>query len=193
MEKQVVKLSVRDLVEVLKNVENPTFVSMVSDTPVKMNQYLDYWLIDANGKKTKNPNPTKNPYYELGVRNISRKYKIITGFDYENAVNGRREKEGKEADFQAKENWFEFVSKGLVTDKKTHEKFYFRYQYLNDSILETEYKYDGNAIDKMMFEAYMQSRSDYANQELDNPLQFQVCQLDNIRELTMNGTQYIIE
>jgi hypothetical protein len=155
-----------------------------------MNQYLDYWVVDGEGKKKKNPNPTKNPYFDLGIENIKRQYKIVTGFDYENSVNNRREKEGKEKDFEAKENWMEFISNGLVTDKSTGTKFYLRYQYQKDSKLEQEFLFNGNPILKQLFESYMTQRSEYENQGLNNPLQFQVVNLDNVMEISINKERY---
>lgn len=180
-----------ELKQILENINTPTFVSMVTKTPVKMNQYKDYWITDGD-KKKKNPNPTKNPFYDLGVENIKRQYKIVTGFNYEDSVNGRREREGKETDFESQENWMKFISKGLVTDKKTESKFYFRYQYQRDSKLEQEYIFNGNPILKELFDSYMTQRNDYENQGLDNPLRFQVVSLENIMEMSINKEHYMI-
>lgn len=176
--------------ETLSVVNNPTFCSLVSKVKVKMNQYLDYWVINEEGKKKKNPNPTKNPYFEEGIINHSRKVQIVTGFDYENSVNGRLEKEGKEGDFESQENWFEVVSKGLVTDKSTHSKLYFRYQYLKTSTQDQEFLFQGNQIEKTLFESFMGKESTYDNQGLDNPLKFQVCDLNNIYRISIGGVTY---
>jgi hypothetical protein len=151
-------------------------------TDVPMNKHKDF----------KGGDKTLNPYLDQ-IKNLSRKYKIVTGFDYENSVNGRREKEGKETDFVQKGNWFDVVSKGLVVNRKDLTKFYFRYQYQKDSTLEQEYIFEGNPIEKQLFESYMKSKSNYENQGLDNPLMFQVVSVDNIKEITMNGTKYTIE
>jgi len=156
-----------------------------------MNKYLDYWVINEEGKKKKNPTPTPNPYYEEGIINHSRKYKIITGFDYVKSVTRRRNDEGIEEVFEPKENWFDVISKGLVTDKSTHSKLYFRYQYQNDSTLDQEYLYRGDRIGRELFEQFEVERSNYENQGVNDPCKFQVCDLDNILELTMNGTKYI--
>ncbi len=179
--------------EILSNVDNPTMTSFRSKVPVQMNQYLDYWIINEEGKKKKNPNPTRNPYYDEGIINHSRKYKIVTGFDYEKSVNRRLDNEGKESDFESQENWFEVVSKGLVTDKKTHSKLYFRYQYQDDSIIEQEYLFQNDLIGRELFEQYQKEKSNYENQGLDNPLKFQVCNLDNILEISIGGTKYVRE
>ena len=193
---------------ILSEVNHPDIISFVSDTPQKMNQYLDYWLIDENGKKRKNPNPTSNPYLESGVTMFSRKYKIVTGFDYENSINERLKKEGKEPNFVGgfeqkydedgnelpkREVWFDVISKGLVTDKRTRSKFYLRYQYQKDSIIGSpEYLFNGNPIEKQLFESYLTSKGEnnYSNQGLDNTLNFQVCDLNNVLFLSMGGEVY---
>ena len=205
---------------ILEEKNNPDIISFVSKTPEKMNQYLDYWLVDENGKKRKNPNPTSNPFFENGVYNLSRKYKIITGFDYIKSVNRRLEKEDKTPDFvggfktqivvkdengkvvfnedgtpkmKDREVWFEIISKSLVTDKRTHSKFYLRYEYCKDSVIGiSEHLYNGNPIEKQLYESYLtKSNTDsYSNQGLDEPLPFQVCELNNILFLSMGGEVY---
>jgi hypothetical protein len=197
-----------EMKEILSNVNFPDMISFISKVPVKMNQYLDYWITDENGKKSKNPNPTVNPFLESGIINHSKKFKIITGFDYVNSVNNRLKKEGKEQNFvggfqptvnengevvpSEREVWFEMISKGLVTDRKTHSKFYLRYQFLKDSVTDSEYLYNGNPILKQLFESYMTKKVEdsYSNQGLDETLNFQVCDLNNITEISMGGEKY---
>jgi hypothetical protein len=119
----------------------------------------------------------------------------VTGFDYEKSINRRLEKEGKESNFvsgEGREVWFDVISKGLVTDKKTRSKFYLRYQYLKDSTIgQPEYLYNGNPIEKQMFESFLTKKSErYTNQGLDDTLNFQVCDLNNILFLSMGGEVY---
>ena len=184
-----------DWVEVLKNelenINTPQFVSFISRVPVDMNKYEGYWIFNHEGKKKKNPNPTPNPYYEEGIENLSRKYKIITGFDYVKSVNRRRKDEGIDEPFEGKDNWFEVISKGLVIDKSTRSKYYIRYQYQLDSTLEQEYFFQNDPIGRELFERFEKTKSDYENQEVDDPCRFQVCNLNHILEITINGTRYI--
>lgn len=179
-----------ELVEILRNVNTPQFVSFWSRTSEKMNKYLDYWVINEEGKKKKNPTPTENPFFEKGIVKVSKKNRIITGFEYEDNVNRQREREGKEGDFVSKENWFNVLSKGLVTDKSTGSKFYLRYRYLPESTLITKSFHGKSSIDKQMYEQYLTERSDYENQDLDNPIRFQVCDLRNIHTLSIGGERY---
>lgn len=192
-EKQVVRVTKSELVTILSEVNNPTLVGGIFDVPEDMNKYLDYWVINDEGKRKKNPNPTPNPYFESGIRKVSRKYKLVTGFEYEDNVNKRREKEGKEPDFKSKENWFDVVSKGLVVHKSDPTKFYFRYQYQPDSTTETTSYFEGNPIDKQLYQSFLSEKSNYENQDLDNPLRFQVVSIDNIVQLNMENVRYVVE
>ena len=185
-----IEITRSEMVELLRNVNTPRFVSFWSRTSEKMNKYLDYWVINDEGKKKKNPNPTENPFFEKGIVKISKKYQIITGFEYEDNVNKQREREGKVSDFVSKENWFNVLSKGLVTDKSTESKFYLRYRYLPESTLVTKSFHGKSSIEKQMYEQFLTDRSDYENQDLDNPIRFQVCDLRNIHTLSIDGERY---
>ena len=167
-QKNPINITRNELVQILRNVNTPMFISFISKTPVVMNQY-------------------DNPYFEQGIQNLSRKFKIVTGFDYQNSVNGRRENEGKETDFVQKDNWFEVISKSLVVNKNDNTKYYIRYQYQNDS------KGKEDKLKKeQVFESYLRERSKYENQGLDNPLQFQVCSLDNLLQISINNEMYVL-
>lgn len=170
----VSRITRNELKTILQGIEFPTFVSMVTRTPVGMNK-------------------TDNPYLPDGIFKTSEKCQINTGFDYVNSVNNRLKKEGKEPDFkggEGRELWFNVISKGLVTDRKTGEKFYFRYQYLPTSTQSTEFSYKGDPIGQELFSQFERSHSNYGNQGLDNPLMFQVCDLRNILEMSIGGHHY---
>jgi len=196
-EQTLVQISRTEMKNILSEVNTPQFISFESKTPQKMNKFLDYWL-EVEGSKKKNPNPTPNPFMDNGIYNRQVKIDIVTGFDYENSVNGRREKEGKDTDFvsgEGREVWFNVISKGLVTDKRTESKFYLRYQFTDRSHMkENEYTHNDNPIEKQLFEDYLVKKNtdSYSNQGLDNPLNFQVCDLKNILTITMNHHKYIL-
>lgn len=220
-EQTLVQVSRDEMKNILSEVNTPQFISFESKTPQSMNKFLDYWL-EIEGLKKKNPNPTPNPFLESGIVNHQVKIDIVTGFDYENSVNSRREKEGKETDFEGgfktqqvvkdeegkvvkdengnvvmkdREVWFDVISKGLVTDKKTRSKYYLRYQYTERShTKENTFIFEGNSIEREIFEGYLikKNTDSYSNQGLDNTLNFQVCDLRNILTITMNHHRYIL-
>ena len=205
----LVQISRTEMKNILSEVNIPQFISFESKTPQKMNKWLDYWLM-VEGSKKKNPNPTPNPFMDNGIYNRQVKIDIVTGFDYEDSVNGRREKEGIETPFVGgykptfdedgeekpqREVWFNMISKGLVTDKRTESKFYLRYQFTERSHMkENDYTHNDNPIEKQMFEDYLVKKNtdSYSNQGLDNTLNFQVCDLRNILTITMNHHKYLL-
>jgi len=171
----IVDVTVSELANILSEFQGSTLVSFVTSTEVRMVK---------KHRETKEPNPY------LGARKNKYAYKIIVGFDYEKGVNRRLEKEGKTADFTAKDNWHTAVNAALSTDVRTRSKLYLRYQYQADSVLKSEYIFNGKRISKQALEPYLSSSSAYSNQGLDNPLAFQVVALDNIKQISFNGKTY---
>lgn len=180
-----------ELKEILLGVNSPKFISMKTKTEVGMNKYTNFWIEDENGNKVRNSN--RVPWKRGPVYKVSKKISLITGFNYETSVNGRLVREGKEPNFKPGEGQFKQLSKGLVTDKKTESKFYVRYQRMKSSTVNTEYvPSDGNPIELAMFKNWMKSKSENTNQGLDNPLNYEVCNLDNVLEITINGCHYTL-
>ena len=169
------RITENELVEILRGVEFPTMTSIVSNTE------LDLYK-------------RNNPYF--GVRKFSQKYKLLTGFDYDKSVDRRQKNEGVDqidTDPNGHGVWFDIVSKGLVTDKKTHSKYYFRYQYQDDSTIKSDYVFNGDPIERVMFTQFEKEKKDnYQNQGLENPLKFQVCKIENIDTMSINGEHYEI-
>ena len=95
-EQTLVQTTRTEMKNILLDVNTSQFVSFISKTPQKMNDYLDYWLIQENGKKKKNPNPTSNPFQNSGIYSKQYKIDIVIGFNnYEELVINRLRKEGK--------------------------------------------------------------------------------------------------
>jgi hypothetical protein len=171
-------ITTTELKNVLLNMNGTPFISFVTDTEVRMNK-------------------TNNPFFG---RVRKEKFTVVqSGFDYEKSVNNRLKKEGKENDFKSVPNWMKLVDENnlfLVTDKKTETKFYFRYQYVSDKPIKTNYTLDGKKVNKdLLFSfigKYLPKSKSYSNQNLDNPLRFSTVKLENIKEITINKTKYVI-
>jgi hypothetical protein len=78
---------------------------------------------EVEQKQLKTGNPLRNAKVTKIVE-----YNMLLNANYQNMVNNRREKEGKEADFEAKENWFKKVNDGfngsIVANKKDETALY---------------------------------------------------------------------
>jgi hypothetical protein len=177
-----------ELKEVLSGID--TFVSNVGLTTlkkVKMNKYLDF---KQNGKA----NP--NPYFDK-VLIEQRLSNIQTGFDYVEQLGRKYKAEGitpivKE---DKKESPYQLVTKTLVYLKSDPTKFYFRYQDHASSYLDTKYIFEGNSIERVMFNQYViDTKTDYSKyqNDLDNTLNYKVMSLDHIKRIVILKQEYII-
>ena len=152
--RNIVHCSVADLVAVLRDVNSPQFSAGVFDTPVDMNNYDEFYL-EINGVKKRNPNAKANPFQNDGIRCVAKKFKLVTGFDYDDSVENRLINEGKSPNFKKGTVWYDCISKGLAVHKKDNSKYYFRYQYLPNSIIDADYYHQGSPIFRTMFEQYL--------------------------------------
>lgn len=94
-----------------------------------------------------------------------------------------------------RENWWNVISNSLVTDKKTESKFYLRYVYTERTHSHPDtFTHNGNVVERGIFEDYLTKKNtdSYSSQGLDHTFNIQFCDLDNIIELTMNGTKYVL-
>lgn len=188
---KTLKFTINQLKDYLSKVDKLTFVSMETITPKRMNDYLDYW-IEVDGEKKKNPNLTPNPFLPEGIYSHSRLYRIITGFNYKDSVERRRKRKGLPPTFQNqtdKKIWYRHISNTLVQNVYDESKYYFKYLRCRRSMLEHEYLYKGNPIEKHLFESYLvTSNTRYGNQGLgEDSVPIEVVSLSNIRTLSING------
>lgn len=186
--RQKMEITKNELKEVLSGID--TFVPNVGLTSlkkVKMNKYLDY---KVSGKS----NP--NPYYDqiLVEQRISN---LQSGFDYDGQLGRKYDKEGITPieNEDKKEIWFNQVSKCLVVSKSNPNSFYFRYQDHDSSYLDTKYIFEGNSIEKVMFNQFMvDTKTDYSKYQngLENTLNFKVMSLDHIKRIKILKQEYTI-
>jgi len=162
-------------------------VGLTTLKKVEMNKYLDF---RTSGKS----NP--NPYYDQ-VLIEQRLSNIQTGFDYVKQL-GRKygdEKIIPIVNEDKKDCWFDIVTKTLVVSKKNPNNFYFRYQDHTSSYLETKYIFEGNSIEKVMFEQFVrETKTDYSKYQngLENTLNFKVLSLDHIKRIKILKQEYTI-
>ena len=157
-----------------------------------MNKYLDF---KANGKA----NP--NPYYE-GVVATYVMSNLQTGFEYDAQIGRKAKAEGiiitelsEEEKSAKKPIWYNLQSVALAKHK-TKDSYYFRYQsHANSSYLKTTFEYQGQPIEKFLFEAYTKDTStDYSKYQhgISNPCEIKVVGIDKIQRLAINKQEIII-
>lgn len=192
--RNIVECTPEEFVEIARGFETPGFAAGIFDTKVELNKFDAFNIVDENGVTKRNKNAVRNPYYDDGIRCVSKKFKLVTGFNYAKVINQRLVEEEKDPNFVPKDNWYTCVNPFLAVNKKDDKKFYFRYFYLPNSIIDMDYYFQGNDIDRMVFNQYVTDKSsNYKNQGLDNELMIQVVSVENIIELSFNGTTYVFK
>ena len=126
-------------------------------------------------------NKTGNPYYNLVTKVTTGN--ILVGNSYETRVGNITDN----PDFVPEENKVgEHVSKCVLFNENTG-KHYLQYEWFNKITPKSEYTFNGNPIEKTLFESYM---TKYKPNKYG--LNFQSVTIDNIKEIHLNGDQYVV-
>ena len=144
---------------------------------------FDAYFVEVNGKKKKNPNAVVNPFYDDGIINYAEKIKIITGFDYVDSVEGRMKRDGIDNEFVGGTSWHRAISRALSVHKNDENRFYFRYQYLDNSNQLLEHYHKNDQVAYQMFSQFLQQNEHYGIQKrqgLENVCKIQVMSVDNL-------------
>ncbi len=180
MNKEVKNIGKQELIEILNTIENPTFVHIVSETIVKMNK-----------GKTKEGNKEENPYHNKVVK--LRKGRFLIGSDYEKRVIGNDKKEGGEGNFKSQESKVGVhISKCVLFNEKLN-KYYLSHERFPEVKPKSEFIFEGNTIDKVLFDKWITDSNNYENQPQERKVEWTTLTIDNIKEISLEGTKYIIE
>jgi len=172
MKKETKKITQQELLTLLMNVEKPTFTNIVSEVFPKMNK-------------------TGNPYFGKVVKKSKGNYFI--GGSYEDMVNNRMEKEGMEPTFESKEcSVGEHISKCVQYNDNT-KKHYLQYFTFPTSKPSSTFEFEGNEIDKQLFESFMVKKSENSRQPQDNKHTPQSLTITNIKEISLGGVHYEVD
>jgi hypothetical protein len=122
-----------------------------------------------------------NPFWKKDIRKITSLTGVI-GFDYQNAVNGRRAKEGVEANFEAEApKWGELVAKAVKAHVVDGEMKLYIPICCKDVISQYYTDEDGNIIDKELLQPFLPiKKEDGARQEIENVLVYRTYTITNI-------------
>jgi hypothetical protein len=131
---------------------------------------------------------TNNPLAKAKVTKLV-SYNMLLNANYTNMVNNRLKKEGKEADFQAKENWFEKVNDGfngsIVCNRKDTTALYLFFA-CNHAKTE-KYFVDGKEAtteEIAIIKQFKPATPKATNQGLDNDVIVRTVKLEGIKEIT---------
>lgn len=172
--KQTLNVTESELLTILMEIQKSTFIHLVTTTKPKMRK-------------------TDNPYFEKVIKRSSCNY--LCGNDYSDRVGTNYEKEGINPETFVVETpkGKEHITKCVLKDTKTGEKRYFMVERFNEIKPQVEYFFEGNPIEKELFESFLSEKYESKKQEQDRkvyPITFDV---SNIQECTLNGTKYIVQ
>ena len=114
----------------------------------------------------------------------------MAGFDYQAAVNRRREKEGKTADFVSAPAWFDHLKGALVKHKQKGTLYaYLMVRSQTKPVYYVDHNGDGQythtPIEKIKDYLYFPKSGGTSRQGIENPVQFRTIAIENI--LTVKG------
>lgn len=175
--KQTVNVDYMGLVRALMQVKNACPATFLAITEVKMNK-------------------TNNPYY--GRVHKKQKSNVFINFDYGAAVNRKLLKEGKDADFVAKQRkWGERLPGTPLVFH--NNEYYLEARFLNNEP-KVEYLVKDEATgatvvtEKAVLETYLPVKNEDSikeHQGLDEAIVIRDFKVRNVREITMNGIHYV--
>jgi hypothetical protein len=174
MDKQVKNITRQELITLLSKVNKPTFTNVVMETKVRMDK-------------------TNNPYYDKVVKRSKCNYSL--GIDYQKRVNNNYTKEGIESTFESeKPSGKHHVgnSKCLLIDDKTESVHYVMLERFDEIQPQNEFIFEGNQIDKQIFQDYLVKVSESQKQQQDRKVMVLTPKIENIKEISLEGTKYII-
>ncbi len=170
MKNQTLTIGQQELLELLMNVDKPTFVNIISQTIPTMKK-------------------TDNPYFDKVVKVSKGNYFI--GGSYEDMVNTRMGKEGMEQNFESKEcSVGNHITKCVQFNEKLNRHYL---QYFTFSKPKSTFVFEGNEIEKQLLESYLSQKSSTSRQPQENKHQVQSFKLESIKEISLNGNHYVIE
>lgn len=169
-------ISQSEVVNLFCNYEKKSFINVETETLVRMNK-------------------TGNPYYNLVHKLSSRNY--LLNSDYLKRVIKEGEKEG----ISKEENTFEVedmkgkkrVKNSVCVDTKTEQTFYLFLELFDEVKPQVSYTFEGNPIDKQLFESYMVKVSESKKQPQERKVKVITPKIENIKSFTLDGVKYIVE
>lgn len=176
-----------EFIHKIQNLKGAHFITIFYETPLRMNKFSNQ----------KNPDGSKipNPFLDRIIKKCKVNGQI--NFNYENAVNNRREKESLNPTFKSKGlNWSN-ASKGKNNSIILKDNVYYLQfrilKYLENELID---KKTGKPISKFELLDFLppgKSDSTNYNQGVKDDIKVITIKVDNIKKITINKTSHIFE
>ena len=167
--KNQIQITPTELVNILNEIETPTFVSMDTQTKVRMNK-------------------RNNPYFDKVVKVKSGRYLI--GSNYEGRVVNNDKKEGGEGQFQSQESSVGVHQSKCVLFNEKYNRYYLSHERFDEVKPKVSYTFEGRDIDRELFQDFEVKSSNYTNQPQDKKVKWMSVDINNIKSISLNGMKY---
>jgi len=168
--KEIVNITKEELIKLLVSVEKATFTQLVTETEVRMKK-------------------TGNPYNKIIKRSVG---KYLIGGDYMLRIINEGKKEGMDTQFEVDDNKVgNHISKCVLYNEKLG-RHYLMCEYFSEIPPKNEYFYEGNPIEKVLFESYLSKKSESTKQPQERKVKVFSPNIENIREISVNGSKYVL-
>ena len=173
MIKETKVINHREMEILLNNVEKPTFVHLVTNTKVRMNK-------------------KGNPYHDQVRKELRSNFYI--GSEFIKRVRKTYENEGIEETFEVEGlKGKEHISKVVLKDTKTGDKRYVMCEWFKRSYPKIEYKFEGNSIDRQLFQDYEVKKYESQKQKTENKVNIVTYSFESVVEFRLNKVRYIVQ
>ena len=164
----MVQVNQSEILEILMNVDKPTFVHIVSETEPSMSK-------------------TGNPF--LGTKKVSRGTYFIGG-TYEQMVEILMKKEGIQGTFTSDKCTIgEHVTKCVQFNERLN-RYYLQYFTFKTSKIKSKFYFGGNEIEKTLLESYLKKSSPSSKQPQENKLDVKSFKIESIKFISLNKVKY---
>ena len=135
---------------------------------------------------------SKNPYWKEVSKEVMNCFRVVV--NYKERVENELKKEGKEiTEYQQGElKGKEHISKCVQYNDNT-KKHYLQYFTFPTSKPSSTFEFEGNEIDKQLFESFMVKKSENSRQPQDNKHTPQSLTITNIKEISLSGVHYEVD
>jgi hypothetical protein len=135
-------------------------------------------------------NKRNNPYYDKVVKRSKCNYLI--GNDYEKRVNNNYTKEELNPTFQSEEcKVGNHISKCVLFNERSNSH-YLMVERFDEIKPQVDYTFEGNEIDKQVFQDYMTKVYESQKQEQERKVKVITFKMENIKEVSLEGNHYIV-
>lgn len=157
-------------------IKRTDFVELTNHLPQSVSFSFMFTIVKP--RMNKGGREHSNQYYDKVTKHT--KSRILVGMEYE-----KRMKKSN-PDFVVSENKvFDTHLNSFIGYNSKYNRYYLKYEWFDQVPPKSEYFFEGNSIDKMFFQ-------DYLVKSEGGTLNYQVVNIDNLQEITLDHTKYIL-